>query len=220
MHRKPESCCGNRTGWTYICTFTSRSRRLKLRPPDTYSIRASSCITPQELTSTSEKRPGYIFAVFPVSSRLQQRCIRRDSAVRVAHPSRVSKRTLLTSGRSRRKPSGRSTGWHPGHAPWWRKRHAARWGASSARWREGEGRHSHGRSSRHVWWRKRGHVGGHTAWAWGHVGRREGRHVRWHVGSCRLVRRCNATSRRVDLRPRPMKGGGIPGMPTLVSNPV
>jgi hypothetical protein len=185
MHRKPESCCGNRTGWTYICTFTSRSRRLKLRPPDTYSIRASSCITPQELTSTSEKRPGYIFAVFPVSSRLQQRCIRRDSAVRVAHPSRVSKRTLLTSGRSRRKPSGRSTGWHPGHAPWWRKRHAARWGASSARWREGEGRH-----------------------------------VRWHVGSCRLVRRCNATSRRVDLRPRPMKGGGIPGMPTLVSNPV
>jgi hypothetical protein len=188
MHSESESCCGNRIGWTYIGTFSSRSRRLKLGPPDTYSVRSCSCITPRHLTSTSEKRPGYIFAILFVLSQVQQRRIRRGSAVRVAHPSRVSYRTLLTSGRSRREPSKRSTGWHPRHTPGWRKRHAARRGASSARRREGERWHSHGRSSRHVWWWKRWHVGRHTTWAWGHIRRREGRHVRGHVWSCRLVR--------------------------------
>ena len=112
---------------------------------------------------------------------------------------------------------------HTGHTARRWEGHASRRRACSAWWRERWERHV-GRAAGHVWRREWRHtVRRHGARAWGHaVGRRERRHVWWHVGCCSCQPGASVDW-GVYVRPRRpfcMNGGGMPGIPKRSQHPL
>jgi hypothetical protein len=186
MNRKPEYVSvrdGEPTNPPYFPRVQSDSG-LGLQLFDSNSIYACSCALAETIPSTSAIRHGYLLIILPFPLRLRLHHVGAVEATCVAVACRELPRAVLASRRTSREATRRTTGRHVWHSTWRGERHTAMGRASSARARrgEGEGWHSHRRTSSHVRGRERRQIGWHTTRARGHVWRRERRHVGGKVG--------------------------------------